>query len=82
MKTIGFIGPGKIGLPICTNLVKAGYRVLGYRRSAMTELEKVGGTPARSPAHIGAEADIVFRDGRPWKVNTDPARFRLRGKRA
>jgi 3-hydroxyisobutyrate dehydrogenase-like beta-hydroxyacid dehydrogenase len=60
MMTIGFIGPGKIGLPICTNLVKAGYRVLGYRRSAMTEFEQVGGTPARSPAQVGAEADIVF----------------------
>ena len=59
-KTIGFIGPGKIGLPICTHLVKAGYRVLGYRRGPMTEFEKMGGTPARSPAQIGAEADIVF----------------------
>jgi 3-hydroxyisobutyrate dehydrogenase-like beta-hydroxyacid dehydrogenase len=60
MKTIGFIGPGKIGLPICVNLVKAGYRVLGYRRGPMTEFESVGGTPAPSPAHVGAEADIVF----------------------
>src|SRR5262249_12834821 len=59
-KTIGFIGPGRIGLPICANLVKAGYRVLGFRRSHMTEFEAVGGTPARSPAQVGAEADIVF----------------------
>jgi 3-hydroxyisobutyrate dehydrogenase-like beta-hydroxyacid dehydrogenase len=59
-KTIGFIGPGKIGLPICINLVKAGYRVLGYRRGAMTEFEHIGGTPAHSPAQVGAEADIVF----------------------
>ena len=59
-KTIGFIGPGKIGLPICTNLVKAGYRVLGYRRSPMTEFAQMGGTPAGSPAQVGAEADIVF----------------------
>jgi 3-hydroxyisobutyrate dehydrogenase-like beta-hydroxyacid dehydrogenase len=60
IKTIGFIGPGKIGLPICANLVKAGYRVLGYRRGAMTEFEQIGGTPARSPTQVGAEADIVF----------------------
>lgn len=59
-KTIGFIGPGRIGLPICTHLVKAGYRVLGYRRGAMTEFEKMGGIPAGSPAQVGAEADIVF----------------------
>jgi 3-hydroxyisobutyrate dehydrogenase len=60
IKTIGFIGPGRIGLPICINLVKAGYRVLGFRRGPMTEFEAVGGAPARSPAHVGAEADIVF----------------------
>ena len=59
-KTIGFIGPGRIGLPICAHLVKAGYRVLGYRRSPMTEFAGVGGTPASSPAQVGAEADIVF----------------------
>jgi len=59
-KTIGFIGPGKIGLPICAHLVNAGYRVLGYRRSPMAEFAKVGGTPATSPEQVGAEADIVF----------------------
>jgi 3-hydroxyisobutyrate dehydrogenase-like beta-hydroxyacid dehydrogenase len=60
MRTIGFIGIGKIGLPICSHLVNAGYRVLGYRRSAMTDFEKIGGAPASSPADVGAEADIVF----------------------
>jgi 3-hydroxyisobutyrate dehydrogenase-like beta-hydroxyacid dehydrogenase len=60
MKTIGFIGPGKIGLPICTHLLNAGYRVLGYRRRAMTDFAAAGGTPARSPAQVGAETDLVF----------------------
>ena len=60
METVGFVGVGKIGLPISQNLIKSGYRVLGYRRSAMDEFEKAGGIPARSPAAIGAEADIVF----------------------
>jgi 3-hydroxyisobutyrate dehydrogenase len=60
MQTIGFIGPGKIGLPICENLIKSGYRVLGYRRSAMQDFASVGGIPAHSPAEIGAQADIVF----------------------
>ena len=57
METVGFVGPGKIGLPICANLIKSGYRVLG---SSLAELEKVGGVPARSPAEIAAQADIVF----------------------
>jgi 3-hydroxyisobutyrate dehydrogenase-like beta-hydroxyacid dehydrogenase len=60
METVGFVGPGKIGLPICENLIKSGYRVLGYRRSSLAEFEKVGGVPARSPAEIAAKADIVF----------------------
>jgi 3-hydroxyisobutyrate dehydrogenase-like beta-hydroxyacid dehydrogenase len=60
METVGFVGIGKIGLPIAHNLIKSGYRVLGYRRSSMAEFEKIGGIPARSPADIGAHADIVF----------------------
>jgi len=60
METVGFVGMGKIGLPICENLIKSGYRVLGYRRSSMAEFEKIGGVPARSPADIGAQADIVL----------------------
>jgi 3-hydroxyisobutyrate dehydrogenase len=60
METIGIVGVGKIGLPIAENLIKSGYRVLGYRRSSMADFEKIGGTPARSPADIGAQTDVVF----------------------
>ena len=60
METVGLIGLGKIGLPIAENLIKSGYRVLGYRRSSMADFEKIGGVPARSPADIGAQADIVL----------------------
>ena len=35
METIGIIGVGKIGLPIAENLIKSGYRVLGYRRHSL-----------------------------------------------
>jgi 3-hydroxyisobutyrate dehydrogenase-like beta-hydroxyacid dehydrogenase len=60
METIGFIGPGKIGLPIAEHLIKSGRRVVGFRRSSLAEFEKIGGVPARSPADVGAAADIVF----------------------
>ena len=60
METVGFVGVGKIGLPISENLIKSGYRVLGFRRSSLAEFEKLGGIAARSPAEIGAQADIVF----------------------
>jgi 3-hydroxyisobutyrate dehydrogenase-like beta-hydroxyacid dehydrogenase len=60
METVGFVGVGKIGLPICENLIKSGYQVLGYRRGSLAEFEKIGGVAARSPAEIGGEAEIVF----------------------
>ena len=60
METIGFVGVGKIGLPISENLIKSGFRVLGYRRGSLADFEKLGGIPAKSPADIGAQVDIVF----------------------
>jgi 3-hydroxyisobutyrate dehydrogenase len=60
MQTIGLVGVGKIGLPIAENLIKSGFRVLGYRRSPMPEFEKLGGVVAKSPADVGAQADIVL----------------------
>jgi 3-hydroxyisobutyrate dehydrogenase len=60
MQTIGFIGVGKIGLPISENLIKSGYRVLGYRRSSLADFEKIGGVPAKSPAEIGRQCDVVL----------------------
>ena len=40
METIGFVGVGKVGLPICRHLIKAGHRVLGYRRSSLCGIRK------------------------------------------
>ena len=60
METVGFVGVGKIGLPISENLIKSGYRVLGYRRGSLADFEKIGGVPAKSPADIGAQCDVVF----------------------
>jgi 3-hydroxyisobutyrate dehydrogenase-like beta-hydroxyacid dehydrogenase len=60
MQTIGFVGVGKIGMPISENLINHGYRVIGFRRSSLAEFEKIGGVPARSAADVGAQADIVF----------------------
>src|SRR5437764_10587405 len=60
METVGLIGVGKIGLAIGENLIKSGYRVVGYRRSSLAELEKLGGIAGRSSADVGAQADVVF----------------------
>ncbi len=60
MQTVGFVGVGKIGMPISENLIKSGFRVLGYRRGSLAEFEKIGGVPAKSPAEIGAQCDVVL----------------------
>ena len=60
MNTVGLIGIGKIGLPVADNLIKSGYRVVGYRRSSLDEFAKIGGVPARSAADVGAQADVVL----------------------
>jgi 3-hydroxyisobutyrate dehydrogenase-like beta-hydroxyacid dehydrogenase len=60
METIGFVGVGKIGMPISENLIKSGHRVVGYRRHSLEEFEKIGGVAARSAADVGAQADIVL----------------------
>jgi 3-hydroxyisobutyrate dehydrogenase-like beta-hydroxyacid dehydrogenase len=60
MQTVGFVGVGKIGLPISENLIKSGHKVLGYRRGSLAEFEKIGGVPAKSPAEIGAQCDVVL----------------------
>jgi 3-hydroxyisobutyrate dehydrogenase-like beta-hydroxyacid dehydrogenase len=61
METIGFIGVGKIGLPVSLNLIKSGYHVVGYRRSQMPEeFLAAGGVAAKSLAEIGAAADIIL----------------------
>jgi 3-hydroxyisobutyrate dehydrogenase len=60
MQKIGFIGIGKIGFPICAHVIEAGYPVVGYRRSSLTEFEKLGGVPAQSPADVGRQVDIVL----------------------
>ena len=60
MQKIGFIGVGKVGLPICSHLLKSGYSVIGYRRGSLAEFEALGGIRAQSPAAVGAQAEIVF----------------------
>jgi len=62
MATIGFIGVGKIGLPISKHLLKAGHKVLGYRRhpDQLADFKAAGGTPVESPADAAAKSDVVF----------------------
>jgi putative dehydrogenase len=59
--TVGIVGVGTMGLPIAGNLVDSGFRVVGYRRSAMpAEFLAIGGEPVGSPAELAERSDVVL----------------------
>lgn len=60
MQAIGVIGLGKIGKPMAENLMKSGFKVVGYRRSPTPELEALGMVRGASPAAVGAQCDVVL----------------------
>lgn len=62
MLRVGFIGLGKMGLPMCRNLLKAGLPLVVHNRSprAVQELVAAGATPASSPAEVASSVDIVL----------------------
>lgn len=59
--TVGIVGVGTMGLPIAGNLVDAGFKVAGYRRSAMpAEFLAIGGEPVGSSAELAERSDVVL----------------------
>jgi 3-hydroxyisobutyrate dehydrogenase len=59
---VGFIGLGIMGRGMARNLLKAGYPLSVWNRTAsrVDELVSAGATSARSPAELAAEADVIF----------------------
>lgn len=62
MKTVGVVGLGAMGGPMAANLVKAGYDVVGYNRSAapMDRLVALGGRKAASLPGLAVESDALI----------------------
>jgi 3-hydroxyisobutyrate dehydrogenase-like beta-hydroxyacid dehydrogenase len=62
-RTIGFIGLGVMGEPMCRHLVaKSGYSVVIFDLAPepIGRLAQIGATPARSAAEVAETTDIVF----------------------
>ena len=61
LKKIGFIGLGRMGRPMATNLVKKGFAllVLDINRAAVDTLTGAGATAGASIADIARQCDIV-----------------------
>ena len=62
MTKIGFIGLGIMGSPMASNLLAAGFEVIGFdlMSEALGRLEAAGGTVAVSAGQAAAEADVVI----------------------
>jgi len=56
---IAFVGLGIMGLPMATNLVRAGYDVHGYNRSPREKFAEAGGKTAASIAEAVRDADVI-----------------------
>ncbi|HEY0454478.1 2-hydroxy-3-oxopropionate reductase [Actinophytocola sp.] len=59
--TVGFIGLGIMGGPMASNLLRAGFDVIGYdvQPASVERLVAEGGQPADSIAQATADADVV-----------------------
>lgn len=59
--TLGFIGLGIMGLPMATNLLRAGYEVVAYARKQeiMDQFKALGGDCEISPYEVGKRVDIL-----------------------
>ncbi len=60
-QTIGFVGLGLMGLPMCKNLIKAGMSVVATTRSPvpLKEIADAGGQTAPTPKAVAEKADII-----------------------
>ena len=61
MERIGFVGLGTMGAAMAANLVRAGFPVVGWNRTAgrAPQLVEAGVTIAETPAAVAAGSDIV-----------------------
>ena len=61
-RTIGFIGVGRMGLPMAARLIGAGHRLVAYdtQGQALSAIANKGAEKAASPAEVASRADIVM----------------------
>ena len=62
LPTVGFIGLGRMGLPMARNLLQAGFPLVVHNRSRgnVDVIASEGAVPATSPAKVARSSDIVL----------------------
>jgi 3-hydroxyisobutyrate dehydrogenase-like beta-hydroxyacid dehydrogenase len=61
-RTVGFIGVGRMGLPMASRLLAAGHQVVAYDRQgqALSAIAAKGAATAATPAEVASRAEIVM----------------------
>jgi 4-hydroxybutyrate dehydrogenase/sulfolactaldehyde 3-reductase len=61
MERLGFIGLGRMGLPMASNLCRKGFQLTAYdiNSAAINSVEQLGGTPSAGVAELAAASDII-----------------------
>jgi len=59
---VGFIGIGKMGAPMCRNLIRSGHEVIVHdvAAAAVNTMTDAGATSAPSPKAVTAQVEVVF----------------------
>ena len=62
IKTVGVIGLGKMGLPVCRHLMAKGYPVVAYdvAAAAVERAKSIGAAIASSPGDLASRCDLVI----------------------
>ncbi|MYD74842.1 MAG: hypothetical protein F4Y11_11800, partial [Chloroflexi bacterium] len=62
MSDVGFIGVGKIGNPMCANVIKGGHRVVVHDlvEEHAANLIELGAIWAESPAAVASQSEVVL----------------------
>lgn len=58
--TVGMVGIGQLGLPVAHNLIQAGFKVAGFRRTDRQGFIDLGGQALQSPAEVAYQADLIL----------------------
>lgn len=61
IETIGFIGLGNIGLPASINLMRSGFKVVGFSLTNMEAFAEAGGIAAASAADAAGRCDVLVQ---------------------
>jgi 3-hydroxyisobutyrate dehydrogenase-like beta-hydroxyacid dehydrogenase len=61
MMKVGFIGLGRMGMPMAMNLCRAGYDLSAYdlRVERVSELARLGARPAHCPAEVAERSELI-----------------------